>query len=215
MQSRLQISSGKFRMYAVLALSGLAFLYLLFAPRISPALYRWALFHPMPLSAEDTPPELEGVTGEDVVFGQEKHYRLNGWYYRLPKSRFVVLVSHGNGGNISIRPSLLEAILQSGCSVFIYDYCGYGNSEGLPDLKNIVEAGECAYHYLITKQGYKPEDIIVYGESLGAAVSACLAERCKTGGLIIQSGFSSLYSIAVEAIPVFAIYPRFLFPDAD
>jgi uncharacterized protein len=214
-RSRLQISSGKFRMYAVLLLSCLGFLYLLFAPRISPALYRSVLFHPMPLSAEDTPPELEGVTGEDVVFGQEKHYRLNGWYYRLPKSRFVVLVSHGNGGNISIRPSLLEAILQSGCSVFIYDYCGYGKSEGSPDLQNIVEAGECAYHYLITKQGYKPEDIIVYGESLGAAVSACLAERCKTGGLIIQSGFSSLYSIAVEAIPFFAIYPRFLFPDAD
>jgi len=85
----------------------------------------------------------------------------------------------------------------------------------LPDLQNIVEAGECAYSYLLSKQGYKPEEIIVYGESLGGAVSACLAERCKTGGLIIQSGFSSLYGIAVEAIPFFAIYPRILFPAAD
>lgn len=202
-------------MFAAFALPSLAFLYLLFSPRVSPALYRSALFHPMPLSAETRPPVLDGIKGEDVIFGEEKSFKLSGWYYRNPGRRFVVLVSHGNGGNIAIRPSLLEAILQSGCSVFIYDYCGYGKSEGLPDLQNIVEAGQCAYQYLIEKQGYKPEQVIVYGESLGAAVSACLAERCKTGGLIIQSGFSSLYAIAIEAIPTFAVYPRFLFPAAD
>jgi fermentation-respiration switch protein FrsA (DUF1100 family) len=202
-------------MYAAVAFPSMILFYLLLSPRFSPTLYRASLFHPHPLSADAAPPVLDGVAGEDVIFGEEKSYRLNGWFYRKPGARLVILVSHGNGGNIAIRPSLLACILQSGCSVFIYDYCGYGKSQGLPDLQNIVAAGECAYRYLIDQQGFKPEEIIVYGESLGAAVSACLAERCRTGGLIIQSGFTSLYTIALEKIPFFAIYPRILFPAAD
>jgi len=202
-------------MLAFVALPSLILLYVVASPRFAPALYRSSLFFPHKMSADRVPPQLEGVAGEEVNFGQERSYELNGWFYRKPGARYVMLVSHGNGGNISVRPSLIECILDADCSVFIYDYCGYGKSKGLPDLQNIVAAGECAYRYLIDKQKYKPEDVIVYGESLGGAVSACLAERCPTAGLIIQSGFSSLYKIAIEKIPLFGVYPPLLFPADD
>jgi len=199
-------------MFAFVALPLLVLLYVFASPRFSPGLYRWSLFFPHKMSADVLPPELAGVAGEDVSFGQEQSYELNGWFYRKPGARYVMLVSHGNGGNVSVRPSLIECMLDADCSVFIYDYCGYGKSKGLPDLQNIVAAGECAYRYLIGRQKYKPDDVIVYGESLGGAVSACLAERCPTAGLIIQSGFSSLYKIAIEKIALIGIYPPLLFP---
>jgi pimeloyl-ACP methyl ester carboxylesterase len=199
-------------MFGAFAVALTFLVYLFFSPRFSARLYRFVLFHPLAMSADEGPPVLDGVPGLEVVFGEDISCRLVGWFYRRPGARFVMLVSHGNGGNIAIRPALLECILRSGCSVFIYDYCGYGKSAGLPDLQNIVQAGESAYRYLINNQGYQPGEIIVYGESLGTAVSACLAESSSVAGLVIQSGFSSLYKIAVEKLPLFSIYPPLLFP---
>jgi len=137
---------------------------------------------------------------------------LSGVYFNNPHSKFVVLLSHGNGGNLSVRPKLIEAMLSQHLSVFIYDYCGYGKSAGVPDVENTCGAALSAYAYLHNERGYKSNQIILYGESLGAAVSAYLASREPVAALILQSGFTSLRTIALEQYPFLGIYPEWLFP---
>jgi uncharacterized protein len=187
-------------------------IYVLLSPKLAPYIYRPLLFHPDEMSVETKPPVLQGIEGQEVVFGREKSFKLFGWLYRQHKTPFVVLVCHGNGGNIGVRPSLIEGILQAGASVLIFDYCGYGKSEGSPDPQNVIDASICAYQYLIEKQQFKPSDIIPYGESLGAAPAAYLSANFETRGLILQSGFTSLHAIAVEKYPFLNLYPPVLFP---
>jgi len=187
-------------------------IYVLVSPKLAPYIYRPMLFHPLEMSAETMPPVLQGVKGQEVVFGQEKSLKLFAWFYRQHITPFVVLVCHGNGGNLGVRPSLIEGLLQAGASVLIFDYCGYGKSEGLPDPQNVIDASICAYHYLNDKQQFKPSEIIPYGESLGAAPAAYLSANFETKGLILQSGFTSLHAIAVEKYPLLNLYPPILFP---
>jgi uncharacterized protein len=182
------------------------------SPRLGGFLYRSLLFHPHVLASDISPPTLEGIKGEEVRFGHDRNMELCGWFYNNPNSKFVVLLSHGNGGNINIRPKLVEALLSQHLSVFIYDYCGYGKSAGQPDIENTCAAALSAYDYLTKEGHYKPSQIILYGESLGAAVSTYLASREPVAALILQSGFTSLRSIAVEKYSVLGIYPEWLFP---
>jgi pimeloyl-ACP methyl ester carboxylesterase len=182
------------------------------SPRISGPVYRPLLFHPHVLPNDYSSPTLEGIKGEDVRFGSDRNLDLYGSYYNYPHSKFVVLLSHGNGGNISVRPKLIEALLSQHLSVFIYDYCGYGKSAGQPDVENICGAALSAYAYLVKERGYKPNQIVLYGESLGAAVSTYLASREPIAALILQSGFTSLRSIAIEKFAWLGVYPDWLFP---
>lgn len=157
-------------------------------------------------------PCLEGIQGEDVFFTGENNQRLNGWYFEKPGSDYVILFSHGNSGNLTIRHHISRLMLKAGYSVFVYDYQGFGRSSGLPTIDGICSDGLAAYDYLLNQRGVEPEQIILYGESLGAAVASHLSTVRKCSGLILQSGFSSLRRIAFEHFPFLRIYPAGLFP---
>jgi fermentation-respiration switch protein FrsA (DUF1100 family) len=188
-------------------------LYVLFCPRLNYAFYRPMLFHPWKLNkSEPVAPPLSGVTGENVFFPSENGRVLNGWYYKLPGAKYTIIFSHGNGGEISVRSDLVELLLKAHVSVLIYDYGGYGESAGNPSVEAICQDGAGAYKYLTAVRGVKPNEIILYGESLGAAVSSYLSTRFECRALILQSGFTSLYRIACEVFPVLRVYPSFLFP---
>jgi len=148
----------------------------------------------------------------EVRIGHNDNLDLYGWYFAAPNARYVVLINHGNGGNMSVREDLVELLLKQNLSVMIYDYAGYGKSQGLPDTVNVTKAADCAFRFLTDQKHYRANQIIVYGESLGGAVAARLASQFKPAGLIIQSGFSSLRSVAYEHFPLIAIYPDSLCP---
>jgi fermentation-respiration switch protein FrsA (DUF1100 family) len=189
--------------------------YLVASPRFGKAIYRPLLFHPLQMPSTTVAPTINQVTGQEVRFGQERSFELYAWFYRNANTKQVVLVCHGNGGNIGIRPSLIESLLRAGLSVFIYDYCGYGKSVGQPEPTNIIESAVCGYQYLIEHEKFDSRNIFVYGESLGSAPASYLASNFKLAGLIIQSGFSSLHAIAVEKYPFLRIYPDFLFSTSE
>jgi fermentation-respiration switch protein FrsA (DUF1100 family) len=198
-----------------IAITGvLVVLYLLFCPRLNILLYRPLLFHPW-RSAENEPvaPPLAGVTGENVYFPSENGKMLNGWLYANPKAVYTIIFNHGNGGNIAVRTDLVQLLLMAGASVFIYDYEGYGESVGKPTVEGICEDGAGAYKFLTGTKNVPADKIILYGESLGAAVAANISSRFQCKAIVLQSGFSSLYRIACEVFPLLRIYPAFLFPN--
>ncbi len=199
-------------MYYAFAVILLAVTYLAFAPRFAAWLYRPMLFHPEPLADSQSAPVYQGIAGQSIYFQQADGNQLAAWFFLSPEAKFTVLVNHGNRGNISNRANLIQALLKSGLSVFIYDYSGYGKSDGQPDLATVTNDAQAAYDYLVQEKQLLPENIILYGESLGGAISAHLATVRKVRAIIYQSGFSSLRRIVCEKMPVLMIYPELLFP---
>lgn len=188
-------------------------LYLALAPRLNKLLYRPMLFFPtrFPLDWQENP-FVDTVRAEDVYFDGTMGQKLHGWYFQKPGATFTVLLSHGNSGNITIRDRICEIILGASCSVFVYDYQGFGRSSGKPSVEGVCNDAEAAYDCLTSELGIDAGQVILYGESLGAAVSTYLSSKRPCAGIILQSGFASLKRIAGEHFPLLNIYPGALFP---
>jgi fermentation-respiration switch protein FrsA (DUF1100 family) len=118
-----------------------------------------------------------------------------------PHRDLVVLISHGNGGNISHRLSLYRVLLDVGVNVFAYDYRGFGRSTGRSTEAGTYRDLEAAELWLETR-GFSEARIVLHGESLGGAVAAHRAQQ-KPGlrGLIIRSTFTSVPDLGVELFP--------------
>ena len=193
--------------------SVLAALYVGLSPRLATGMYQKRLFRPFPFPEGDWDVEqLNGIKREDVYFLAADGSRLHGWMFRQPDAQYIAHYSHGNTGNITGRMRTIEMLLKAGLSVFIYDFRGYGRSEGKPSLTGICEDGVGAFDYLVKERGYKPSQVVLYGESMGTAVTAEVAAERPCAGIILQSGFSSLRRIGIEHMPLTKIYPRFMFP---
>ena len=146
-------------------------------------------------------PEYLGLNYEDVYFKTEDGLKLNGWFIESKKRGKVLLYSHGNGGNISHRIDLIDIYIRAGYSVFIYDYRGYGKSEGKPNEKGTYLDGEAAWNYLINEKKYEPKDIILLGRSIGGGIATYLAVHRKPSGLILDSAFTSVKDMARKLFP--------------
>ncbi len=118
---------------------------------------------------------------------------------RLPGA--TILLCHGNGGNISYRLQILQLLHNLGLNVFIFDYRGYGKSEGSPDEEGTYLDAEAAWKYLTESRGIPAEQIVIHGRSLGGAIASHLAVEHTPGALIVDSSFTALADIGQEAYP--------------
>jgi uncharacterized protein len=186
-----------------------AIYYALFSPLIAMPFYNTVLFHPYVTGYYDFD-SIAGVKKQDILFRSGSE-RLHGWYFSNPASLHVVLISHGNAGNITHRKSLIKLLLETGASVFIYDYEGYGLSTGSPSIDKCCLDATAAFDCLSSIKDTKQE-IVLYGESIGTGITCELARLRCAKKIILQSGFQSLPQIAREKVPLTAIYPEFVFP---
>ncbi|HEY9788647.1 MAG TPA: alpha/beta hydrolase [Candidatus Obscuribacterales bacterium] len=192
--------------------------YIVLCPKVSLPLWNIFLFHPLKLESVAVS-SVAGIPKKDVTFPAANGERLHAWYFAVPNSGKTVLLTHGNGGNISHRLPLIEILLRSGVSVFAFDYQGYGRSSGSPSLENFCSDGLAAYDYIAkhacpsrSNSGQSTSQIILYGESLGGGVACYIASRRPCAAIILQSTFSSLPHLAKEKILWLRLYPDALFP---
>jgi alpha-beta hydrolase superfamily lysophospholipase len=148
-----------------------------------------------------------GIIPIDTYFQSDSGAKLHGLFYKLPNAKRVILISHGNGGNISGRAHLADLLLRTGNSVFAYDYAGYGHSQGNPSLLGFVQDANSAYKYLLD-QKYKPKQIILLGESLGTCVTAELAQTHDCAAIILECPLYSLRRRGCAIFPFLRIYPN-------
>lgn len=113
-----------------------------------------------------------------------------------PDAGKVLLYSHGNGEDLGIVEKKLDNFHKNGWAVFAYDYPGYGTSHGTPSEKVCFESIEKAYKHLVEDLQYKPEDIVLYGYSLGGGPSFHLAQKEKVGGVIVEGTYTSIFKVA-------------------
>ncbi len=135
---------------------------------------------------------------EDHWFTTEDGLRLHGWLVRSDSASPVLLFSHGNAGNISHRLDLLRQLRRWGFTVFIYDYRGYGRSEGSPTEAGVYADARAAFDYVSGLPGVDSQRIVAYGRSLGGAVSVDLATQRHPAALIVESTFSSAPDVAAH-----------------
>lgn len=146
-------------------------------------------------------PGARGIPFEDVrldVDGETTH----GWYAPLENARGVVLFSHGNAGNLSGRVDMIQRLQRFGFSVLAYDYGGYGYSTGSPSEQRCYADIRAMWSYLVDTRGVAPDEILLYGRSVGGGPTAQLATEVGEAAVILESAFLSTADVAWD-IPLY------------
>lgn len=159
-------------------------------------------FRPMRTSATEMKSNPDGA--ETVWFKSADGVRLNGFFFESQSRPAVatVIFFHGNGGNITNVTWLGQRFAKHGFNVLLFDYRGYGASDGVAgDESGLYSDGDAAVAFLVSEKKVRPEQIVLYGHSLGTAVAVDVASRGQFGALVLESGFSSASSVAATALP--------------
>ena len=121
----------------------------------------------VPGAAIKTTPAAVGMRYEEVALVASDGVRLAGWYLPLADARGTVLFCHGNAGNISDLLAVAEDAHRLGLGILLFDYRGYGQSEGTPSEEGTHRDAEAAWNYLVQEAGLAPDQIAIIGRSLG------------------------------------------------
>ncbi|MDE1152191.1 MAG: alpha/beta hydrolase [Micavibrio sp.] len=107
----------------------------------------------------------------------------------------VIVFFHGNAGNLVHMAGKAKLFKDAGYGIFLCEYRGYGGNPGSPTEAGLFADGRAAFTWL-KAQGYKPEQFVVYGESLGTGVAVQMAKEMQPRELILEAAFSSTADVA-------------------
>jgi len=143
-----------------------------------------------------------GLAFEDAHFTAADGTRLHGWYLERRDAIAVLLFAHGNAGNLTHRADVLRVLHQHlPATVMIFDYRGYGRSEGTPTEEGILQDARAARAWLARRAGIAEAQIVLLGRSLGGAVMVDLATRDGARALILEGTFTSLPDVGAYHYP--------------
>jgi abhydrolase domain-containing protein 17 len=159
------------------------------------ALFAWffsdsMIFLPHASSYRDSPEILKLTTASGK--------KISAVYLPNPAAQFTLLVSHGNAEDMGDDRDWLQDLRHAGFSVFAFDYEGYGTSEGKPSEAAFYEDEAAAYEYLAVELKTAPDNIIIFGRSVGTGPAAYIAARRPSAGLILQSPFVSTFRVLTK-----------------
>lgn len=134
-----------------------------------------------------------GLKFEDAWFSSADGTSLHGWYVPCQNAKATVLFCHGNGGHLAHRAETIKTLHDRvGVSILIFDYRGYGRSQGRPNEAGVLADARAARRWLADREKIAETDIVMMGESLGGAVAVDLAARDGARALVLESTFSNL-----------------------
>ena len=175
-----------------LAYGGIAVLLFLFQDKLA--------YYPQIGREIQTTPREHGLDYEALTLTTPDGEQLDAWFVPA-RGQAVVLILHGNAGNISHRMDSIAMFHRLGYGVLIFDYRGYGRSSGKPSEQGLYQDALTAWDYLTRQRGIAPTRIILFGESLGGAVATWLAARERPGALVLSSVFTSAPELATDLYP--------------
>lgn len=147
-------------------------------------------------------PDLKRLAPEDVWFQSKDGTKLHGWFLKAqgePKATIVHF--HGNAQNISTHTSYVSWLPRHGYNVLVFDYRGYGQSEGKPGREGVYQDSLAAVRYAQSRSDVDKNKLILFGQSLGGAQAVGVAgsgEFPQLRAVIEESGFSSYSRIGRE-----------------
>lgn len=167
--------------------------------------YFYAPFDKIPITPAD-----RNIKYEDVIFKSADGVKLHAWFMPAEvgsdKAKATVVFSHGNSGNVAYHIGFVDWMMKNGYNVFLYDYRGFGKSEGVVDKAGIITDALAAFRYIGTRRDLDTSKIISFGHSLGGAKSLAAInkmtakEKDKLKGIALMGAFSSYKKIAEKVM---------------
>ena len=154
-----------------------------------------------PEAGMDATPADLGLEYGDAWLETPDGNRVHGWFVPAEAARATVIWCHGNAGNISHRLGIVQSLHGMRLSVFIFDYRGFGRSTGSPSESKTYQDAELAWSHVTGELGVSPDEVIVWGRSLGGAVAINLASRHRPRALIVESTFTSVPDLGQRLYP--------------
>ena len=143
---------------------------------------------------------------EDCWFQALDGIRLHGWYARHAHPQAVLLFLHGNAGNVADRAAVCAYMREDlSASVLLFDYRGYGRSEGQPTIEGMLNDARAARDYLAARERVEPRSVVLLGRSFGGALAVELAAEEGARGIVLESTFSSLRDVAGVHYPPYLV----------
>ncbi len=189
--------------------------YLVISPMVSHDFYYMLLFpralYPKGDYKNDS---VDNIKAQDLYFaaGEQK---LHAWYFHKPASKKLFLFHHGNGFNLTILKWYARVAMKCGASVLLYDYEGYGKSTGSPTIQGVCRDSDAAYEFAKHKLGWKENDIVQMGLSLGSGLATRLAAKHQNAALILFAPYTSLHKTCRGILPWLSAYPEELMHEPD
>lgn len=158
-----------------------------------------------PVKGKGRTPDYYGITYEEVFFRSADETKLNGWFVParegVEKAKGTIVFSHGNYGKMSNHLGYVDGLITGGYNVFLYDYRGYGLSDGEAEKEGIIADVVAAFRYIKTRKDIDQKKILSVSHSLGGAKSiAALVEYQPQGlrGIVVMNTFSSYRKMALK-----------------
>lgn len=139
---------------------------------------------------------------QDVWFKAEDGVKLHGWYVPSEEAVATLLFFHGNAGNITHRLENIFLLHHLKLNVFIFDYRGFGRSEGDPDEEDILLDSQAAYDTVMAQPGVALPSLFIFGRSLGGPFASYTAAKNPAAGLILESTFTNAVDMADRMLPI-------------
>ena len=153
-------------------------------------------------------PDAAGMVYETVRLDTEDGETLHGWWIPAADvsretspgstAKQTLLFFHGNAGNISGRLESVQQFHQLGLNVLIVDYRGYGQSTGTPSEQGIYNDAAACWQHLTETRGIAPEDIVIFGRSMGGGPATWLATQHRPGAVILESVFTNVPDVGAH-----------------
>ena len=147
-------------------------------------------------------PNEYGFEFEDVTFPSEDGVKLHGWFMKAAgteEPKGTVVFSHGNAGAVGHHIGFVTWLMKGGYQVLLYDYRGFGKSEGKLEREGMLKDVRGAFAYLKTRKDVNQKKLVSFGHSLGGAKSiAALGQKSVKGlrAVICWAGFASYKDMA-------------------
>jgi len=170
-----------------------------------------------PQKQERFNPAAQVFSPEDIYFKTPDGITLHGWLFVAnPHAQGTILILHGNAENLSTHVNSVLWLIREGFNIFIFDYRGYGRSEGKPNLKGVHVDAEAALKTVLGMPETIGKRVVVLGQSLGGAIAvytvANFPQKDRIAALALDSAFSSYRLIAREKLGLFFLTWPFQYP---
>ncbi|HET6390258.1 alpha/beta hydrolase [Hyphomicrobium sp.] len=159
---------------------------------------RQFIYFPDPARTSPSAADLPDVS--ERILSTPDGERIVAWYAPAKPGQPTILYFHGNGGALELRRETIRRYLDRGRGMFMMAYRGYSGSTGSPSEAANVADAKLAYDSLVA-DGVNPEDIILYGESLGSGVAIQVAREKRVGGMVLDSPYTSILELASQHYP--------------
>lgn len=163
-------------------------------------------YHPSAQASDLEVAHKRGYPATRVDYQAVDGTKLFAWYTKpvAPNNKIIVFM-HGNAYNVERFLGKIAPLAKKGYGTFMPEYRGFGGVEGKITQANLETDAMAAMDYL-KMLGYKNQDIIVYGMSLGSHMATDVVYKLRPYGkfnaLILEVPFDSLLNVVKSIVPV-------------